>query len=49
MLRAYLLDDIPGVVLIDDVSSKEIEVLFRLLVTEPSTSESASLDNADHS
>ena len=50
MLHAYLLDNSPGVVLFDDVSATEVEVLRKLSVAEPHTSGgSASVISADHS
>jgi len=47
MLRAYLLDNSPGVVLIDDVSATKVEVLRRLSVAEPPTSGSAAVVHSD--
>ena len=50
MLHAYLLDNSPGVVLVDDVSATKVEVLRRLSVAEPHTSGGvASVIPADHS
>jgi hypothetical protein len=46
MLHAYLLDNSPGVVLLDDVSATKVEVLRRLSVAEPHTG--ASVISADH-
>ena len=46
MLRAYLLDNSPSVVLVDDVSATRLEVLRRLSVTEVPTSGSASIEHA---
>ena len=49
MLHAYLLDNSPGMVLIDDVSATKVEVLRRLSVAEPQTcGGSASVISADH-
>ena len=50
ILHAYLLDNSPGVVRVDDVSATKVEALKRLSVAEPHTSGgSASVISADHS
>ena len=48
MLHAYLLDNSPGVVLLDDVSATKVEVLRRLTVAEPHTSGGSASVSADH-